>query len=500
MPFRRTFSQISVHKTSTVYKHTYSRKRETPNLTEGPIFTKLLLFCLPLMATNLLQVLYNAADMMIVSLSPEKSAVGAIGTTGAFVNLVVNVFIGFATGANVIVARALGAKDHEQVSKATHTALLLGVGFGVLGAGIGLVLSEPVLSAMGAEGKLLELATTYTRIYFLGVPFVSVANYLIAIFRAKGDTRTPLTVLSVSGLVNVALNLFFVLVCHMSVEGVAIATSASNLFSAVWLGAILMRDEGPCRLQASHLRLDRMSVRNILYVGLPAGIQGSLFSLSNMLMQSSILQVNNMLCPPGSAYDAVVNGNAAGTNLEGFAYTAQNSVYQGAITFTSQHVGAKKYKRIYRLAGCCFLLGAVIATVVSLVIFFVRDPFLALYGIHNSVEGSLESIAYNTAYLRMVYMMLPYFLLSLMDVGCGLLRGLGKAVSATVITLLGACLFRVVWILTVFRLFPTLESIYISYPVSWAITAAVYMVCIFLTLRNRVREEKPMSGTELFEK
>ncbi len=490
MPFRRTFSTSSVHKQAGgIYKHTYSKKRQIPNLTEGPIFGKLLMFCLPLIATNLLQVLYNAADMMVVSLSPEKGAVGAIGTTGAFVNLVVNVFIGFATGANVVVARALGANDRDRASKATHTALVLGGIFGVLGMGIGLAFARPILSLMGAEGKLLDLATTYTQIYFLGVPFISVSNYLIAIYRAKGDTRTPLAVLSLSGLVNVALNLFFVVVCGLSVEGVAIATSVSNLVSAIWLGAILMKDESPCRLSLKCLRPDRPSVRSILYVGFPAGIQGSLFSISNMLMQSSILQVNNALCPPGSAYDAVVNGNAAGANLEMFAFTAQNSVYQGAITFTSQNVGAKKHKRIYRLSFCCYLLGAAIATVTSLAVFFARDPLLALYGIHNGVEGSLESIAYDTAYLRMVYMMIPYFTISLMDVGCGILRGLGKAISATVITLLGACAFRVIWIFTVFQAIPTLDVIYISYPISWIITAAVYIVCILLTLRNRVKKD-----------
>ncbi len=491
MPFKRTYSTGAMHRSASAYRHTYSKKRETPNLTEGPIFVKLLLFCLPLMATNLLQVLYNAADMMVVSLSHESAAVGSIGTTGAFVNLVVNVFIGFATGANVIVARALGAKDNDRASRATHTALVLGVLFGLAGAAIGLVSSRTVLSLMGAEGKVLDLATTYTRIYFLGVPFISVANYLIAIFRAKGDTRTPLLVLSISGIVNVAFNLFFVLVCGMSVEGVAIATSISNLVSAVWLAAILMRDEGPCRLQFRRLHADRQSVKDIIYVGLPAGIQGSLFSISNMLMQSSVLQLNNALCPPEtSAFPAVLNGNAAGANLEMFAFTAQNAVYQGAITFTSQHMGARKHKRIYRLSACCYLLGAVIATVMSLIIIFARDPLLALYNVHNGAEGTLDAIAYNTAYLRMIYLMLPYFTISCMDVGCGILRGLGKAISATVITLLGACAFRIIWIFTVFKLFPTLEVLFLSYPISWIITAAVYMIFIFSTLKKRVREEE----------
>ena len=270
------------------------------DFTEGKVFLKIVLFILPIIATNLLQVLYNAADMMVVSLSSEPNAVGAIGTTGAFINLIVNVFIGFSVGANVVVAREIGAKDQSRVQKAVHTSLLMAVAFGFVGMGIGLLVSRPVLSFMGNTGSLLELAVAYTDIYFCGVPFLALTNYLIAIFRAKGDAKTPLVVLTSTGVLNVALNLFFVLVTGMSVEGVALATGISNVVSFILLLWKLHRDRDDTKFSFRKLKMDWNAFRDIVVNGLPAGIQGALFSLSNMLIQSSIVQVNNAVVPPDS--------------------------------------------------------------------------------------------------------------------------------------------------------------------------------------------------------
>ncbi len=459
-------------------------------MTEGPLFGKILLFILPLMATNLLQTFYNAADMMVVGLSAEPDAVGAIGTTGSFINLVVNVFIGFATGANVVVARHLGAHENERTSRTVHTALTISVLFGLLATGIGLVISRPVLSIMGAEGKLLDLATLYTKLYFAGAPFLALTNYLIAIFRAKGDTKTPLYILASAGLINVALNLFFVLVVGLSVEGVALATVISNVVSAVLLLVKLAKDEGPCRFSFKKLCLDRFAFRKIVYIGLPAGVQGSLFALSNMIIQSSILQVNNAMCSPDSAYQPVVKGNAAAANLEGFAYTAQNSVYQGAITFTSQNVGAAKYERVWRVMACCYAIAFVISALFGGSIFLFREPLLALYDVLPGAAGSLEQIAFDTAYIRMLYMLIPYFIISFMETGCGIVRGLGKSLSSTVISLLGACVFRVVWVYTIFRFSPTLEILYLSYPLSWGLTAAAQFLCAVFALRHYIKTRK----------
>ena len=489
MPYRRTFLHTSTHKNASTYRHTYSSKvKGTINMTEGGVFGKILLFAFPLMITNLLQVFYNAADMIIVSMSSEPNAVGAIGMTGSFINLVVNVFTGFATGATVVVARNIGAKDDEGISRSVHTSLLMSVIFGVVSGTLGLFISRPILSLMGAKGNLLTLATTYTFIYFCGVPFIALANYLISIFRAKGDTRTPLYVLSACGLLNVLLNLFFVLACHLSVEGVALATSISNALSAILLLIFLSKDEGPCRFYFSKLCLDKKAFRDILYVGLPAGIQGSLFSISNMTIQSSILQINNALSPVGSAFDPVVNGNAAAANLEGFAYTAQNSIYQAAITFTSQNVGAGKQERVYKIMRSCYLLGACIASAVALFIFFMREPLLSLYGVRDAAAETLEKIAFDTATKRMCYMFIPYFTISFMEVGCGIVRGLGKAISSTIISLLGACAFRVIWISTVFKLIPKLDIIYVSYSISWALTGTAFLVYSLVTLKKLIKK------------
>ncbi len=462
-----------------------TRKRLT--MTEGPLFGKILLFVLPIMATNLLQVLYNAADMVTVSLSTEPDAVGAIGTTGAFITLIVNIFIGFATGANVMVARHIGARDADSTSRTVHTALLMSVLFGAVGTVIGLLLSHPMLALMGNTGKLLALATTYTRIYFLGVPFISVTNYAIAIFRAKGDTKTPLLVLTATGLLNVALNLFLVLVCHLSVEGVSISTTVSNAVSMVVLLFKLSRSDDACRFSPRLLRLDRRAFLDIIRIGVPAGIQGALFSVSNMLIQSAILQVNNTLCSPTAAYQPVVKGNAAAANLEGFAYTATNSVYQAAVTFTGQNVGAAKYERVWRVMRCCYLITFFVAVISGAVLILFRVPLLALYGVVDGPEGSLEHLAMYTATVRTYYMIIPYFTLAFMEVGSGILRGMGHSTTSTVISLIGACLSRIVWINTVFRLLPTLEIIYISYPITWALTAATSFLFSVRYLRRLIK-------------
>lgn len=471
------------------YHHTYLAKASI-NMTEGTLFGKIFLFSVPLIITNLLQMFYNAADMMIVSLSHEPDAVGAIGMTSSFINLVLNVCVGFSTGANVMVAKHLGAKEDKRASRTMHTAIVMSVIFGVASAIVGLFISRPILSLMGAKRNLLDLATTYTLIYFGGIPFVSMSNYLTSIFRAKGDTRTPLFVFSFSGLINVLLNLFFVLVCGLSVDGVALATILSNFMAVIFLTLRLSKDQSACKFSFNKLCFDRQAFRDILHIGLPAGIQGSLFSISNILIQSSILRMNTILCPAQSEFEPVVNGNAAATNLECFAYTAQNAIYQAAITFTSQNAGAKKHKRIYKIMGYSYLLGACVSALFALSIFFLREPLLALYGIKEASTGSLEHIAYNTAITRMVFILIPYVTISFMEVGSGIVCGLGKTISSTIISLLSACAFRVIWILFVFNNFPSLEIIYIVSPISWVMTGTVFFIYSLRVLRKIIKNQK----------
>ena len=445
---------------------------------EGPLLGKVFLFALPLMATNLLQMLYNAADMIIAGMSGVEGAIGSIGTCGAMINFILNIFSGFAIGTNVVVARNIGRGDKEATSQSVHTSLVMAALFGAICAGVGLFVSRPILKLLGDEGHVLELATLYTRIYFAGAPFLAVSNYLIAIFRAKGDTRTPLYILTGTGLLNVGMNLLFVLVFGMSVDGVACATVIANAANVLILGIVLMRDAGWCRLELRKLRITGTAMKEIIRDGLPAGVQGMLFSLSNMLIQSTIIGINNTTCPGGSA---VIDGNAAATNLEGFAYVATNSVYQAAVTFTSQHHGAKKYKRIGTVMRCCYFVTALVAVSAAAILLIFRHPLLALY-IQNGSELALE-----TAYTRFYINIAPYFTLAFMEVGSGVLRGLGKSTLSTVISLLGSCVFRLLWIYFIFPLNPVLWMVYLSYPISWALTALTHFTVSMVVRRRYMR-------------
>jgi len=469
------------------------RKKRDLRMTEGPVLNKIIRFMLPLMITNLLQVFYNAADMMVVELSGVEDAVGAVGTTSAFVALITNVFIGFSVGANVLVARNIGAKDEAGVSRAVHTAVCMSLIFGVSGGAVGIAVSKAVLVWMGTPEGLLGLATTYTYIYFAGIPFISIANYLISIFRAKGDTKTPLIVLMLSGILNVVLNLFFVLVCHFSVEGVALATVIANAVSAVVLILILMRDPGPCRFSFKQLRISKDALREIIGIGLPAGVQGALFSISNMLIQSSILQVNDRMVAEldvPASYEPVVKGNADTLSLENFAFTAVNAVHQAAVTFTGQNAGAKRYDRVKRVMGACFLVEGCVAVLITVLLILLRNPLLALYGVRAVIEDPVAMLAYNTAKTRIYIKWAPFIFYAALDVSNAVLRGLGKSMTSTTVSLVGTCFFRVAWIYTVFRHFSNLESLYISYPISWAASAIAALVCVVVVLRHRIAAQK----------
>lgn len=453
-------------------------KSKDINMLEGPLLGKVFRFALPLMLTNLLQMLYSAADMIIAGMSGVEGAIGSIGTCGAMINFILNIFSGFAIGTNVVVARNIGRGDPEETSKSVHTSLVMAALFGVICAVVGLFASRSILKLLGDEGHVLELASLYTRIYFAGAPFLAVSNYMIAILRAKGDTSTPLFILSGTGLLNVCMNLFFVLVLHRSVDGVAYATVIANAANVILLGIVLMRDTGWCRLELKKLRIDRAAMKEIIRDGLPAGVQGMLFSLSNMLIQSTIIGLNNAACPGGSS---IIDGNAAATNLEGFAYVATNSVYQASVTFTSQHHGARKYKRIGTVMRCCYFVTAMVAIVCAAILLIFRHPLLGLY-IQNGDEMALEA-----AYTRFYINIAPYVSLAFMEVGSGVLRGLGKSTLSTVISLVGSCVFRLVWIYLIFPLHPALWMVYLSYPISWTLTALTHFTVSMVVRRRYMR-------------
>lgn len=485
------------------------------DFTQGKIFLKFLWFTLPIIATNLLQVAYNIADMMVVSFSSEKNAVGAIGTTSSFVHLITNLCIGLSVGANVVLARHIGAKDEKRAEKTVHTSVLLSLGLGVLCMLIGLFISRPVLVVMGNQGDVLRLATRYTLIYFAGVPFLSLTNFLSAIFRAKGNAKLPLVVLSLSGLLNVALNFFFVLVVGWSVEGVALATAISNALSAGVLAIMLMREQDETKLYLRKLKLDWQECKEIFWIGFPAGLQSALFSMSNMIIQSSVVQVNNNVLNEmyggtfsPDVYQPVVSGNAAASNLETFVYTSMNAVYQSTITVTSQNVGAKRHERLRKIVRCAFLLTLLVAVGMGSILFALHKPLLSMYGIVGGASGSLEQVAMQTAITRMYFICIPYALAGWMEDWSGVLRGLGKSITSTVISIFGAVIFRIVWIVTVFRAYPTLESIFISYPISWIVTGVIAHIAVQIYIKKfkqqceREREvltEEPISPEIAFE-
>lgn len=447
----------------------FAKRRSQPDVLEGSLFKNYLVFIFPLIVTNLLQTFYHAADVAIVGWSGVEGAVGSIGITASVVNLVLNFFIGVSVGATVLVARSIGAGDEETISRTVHTSMCISVLLGVLAAVIGVFTARPVLELMGAEGKVLDMAARYAVIRFLAAPMISFSNFTISIFRAKGDTRTPMVVMSISGIFNVLLNMFFVLVCGMDVEGVAFATMLSQLLSSVILLCILMKDSGPCRVQLKKIRIDGNIFGEMLRIGLPAGVQNSIFSLSNMLLQSSVVSINNRMYPGGSV---VLDGNAVGHSLDGFIHQTQIAVHHAAVTFTSQHVGAKKIRRIRKVAAWGYLITFSVSVLMSGVIMLLEKPIVGLYvGGYENVEAVAQ-----IAYLRNSFMITTYFLLALMDMGAGLLRGMGKSMLSTAISVVGICGFRIAWVFVVLPHFGTLECLYTAYPISWLLTGTVNFI------------------------
>lgn len=452
------------------------------NMTQGPLLGKIIRFSVPLMLSGMLQLLYNAADVIVVGRFASSAALAAVGSTGALVNLLINLFIGVSVGCNVLVARYYGAGDHDAVSETVHCAVGASVIIGILAGIVGLIFSTPMLELMGSPVDVLPLASLYLRIYFCGMPFNIAYNFGAAILRAVGDTKRPLYILSLAGAVNVVLNLVLVIVFDMSVAGVAIATVLSQVISAVLVIRCLTLREDCCHLKLKDIRIHKDKLVGMIRVGLPAGIQGSLFSLSNVIIQSSV----------NSFGSVVVAGNSAAANIEGFVYTAMNAVYQACITFVSQNLGARKPRRILKVMGICILVVSVVGLVLGNLVYLCGHPLLSIYC--SDSEGLQEQMI-SVGLTRMTYLAAPYFLCGLMEIGCGGMRGLGWSWLPTTISLLGACGSRIVWIFTVFRQVGTLNSLYISYPISWALTFAAHMLCFFFAFR-RMRRTLPEDAEE----
>lgn len=451
---------------------THTRRYEI-DMTEGALFPKVLLFSVPLILSGMLQLLYNAADVIVVGQFAGAQALAAVGSTGSLINLLVNLFMGLSVGSSVVIARFFGAGDLIGVRRGVHTsitvALICGVGVGILG----FCLARPMLEMMSSPEDVIDLATLYVRIYFCGMPFNMLYNFGAAILRAQGDTRRPLYYLMISGLINVVLNLVLVCVFHLSVAGVAIATVISQVVSCAMVIICLLRSDGPTRLDLRSLSVHMPTLKGILRVGLPAGLQGCLFSISNVLIQSSINSFGSI----------TVAGNAAASNLEGFVYTAMNSIHQAALTFSSQNYGARKYSRVRRTMWVTLGTVFVIGLCLGLLVYRFGSVLLSLY------NNAPEVIRFGM--LRLSIILPTYFLCGMMDVMVGQLRGIGYSIMPMIVSLTGACLLRIVWIMTVFVQpgWHTREVLYWSYPLSWLVTFAVHMACYLVVARKLPRQD-----------
>ncbi len=446
-----------------------SRNHDTDMCT-GPLFGKIILFALPIMAMNLLQLLFNAADMIVVGRFASKEALAAVGATGSLINLIVTLFMGLSVGTSVIVAQDYGANQPAAVSRAVHTSIVLSAIGGLFVMAAGLLFCRPLLDMMGTPEDIVSLSALYLKIYFVGVPASMIYNFGSAILRAVGDSRHPMYYLIITGIVNVVLNLFFVIVLHMSVDGVAWATVISQYLSLVLIMICLYRCDGAIRFIPSKLSIDLEKLKAIVKIGLPAGLQGLLFSVSNVLIQSAVNSFGSVM----------VAASAAASNVEGLVGTSINAYYNAAITSVGQNMGAGKYDRIDLTAKICTVL--IFATWIllgSLTLLFGR-PLLGLYTEDSEVIG--------IGMLRLKVMMAAYFTCGIMNVFPGLTRAMGSSMMPMLCTLLGACLMRIVWLATVFAWFPTVIVLFACYPVTWALTG-IGQVAIFLHMRKKVRAD-----------
>lgn len=447
-------------------------KQYEMDMCSGPILRKMLMFALPLMLSSILQLLFNAADIVVVGKFAGDNSLAAVGSNTALINLLTNLFIGLSIGANVVAARHYGAKAWDDLRRTVHTAMLLSMLSGALLV-LGVIGAEQMLIWMQTPEEVLPLATVYLRIYFLGMISTMVYNFGSALLRAVGDTKRPLYFLLCAGIINVILNLLFVIGFQMDVMGVAIATVISETVSALLVLRCLVKEKGGIHLELRAMRIDRKKMLQILRIGLPAGFQGVVFALSNVVIQSSVNIFGNI----------VVAGNSAAANLEGFVYMAMNAFYQTTLSFVSQNYGAGEQKRINRIVllgeACVIVTGTLLG---NMVVFFGND-LLQIY------SNNPEVIA--AGMVRLHYISMIYALCGIMDVMVGALRGIGYSIMPMIVSIVGVCVLRLIWLATVFQIpeFHKIETVYLSYPVTWILTSLVYIV-FFVWIRIRSARKK----------
>ncbi len=441
-------------------------KKFSLDMTEGPFLKKILLFSVPLMLTGLLQLAYNSADVIVVGKCVGPEALAAVGSTGSLVNLFLNVFLGLSMGSGVMVARHIGEKDNKKIHECVHTAMLMSVICGLFIGTVGFFVSKYMLRIMDVPPDVIELATLYLKIYFLGSPGLLAYNFGASIIRATGDTKRPLYILSLSGLVNVGLNLLLVLVFNMGVSGVAIATIVSQYFSAIFIVIYLMRMPNSCKLIVNKLKLYKSELKSIVRLGVPAGVQNSLFSVSNVIIQSTV----------NSFGSVAMAGIAAGSNFDSYVYTCTNAVAQTAMNFTSQNMGAKKYRNVGKVYRYCLIVTVIVGLAMGWLGRLFGDQIVGLF------SDEAEVIAIGAERLKMI--MPFYFFCSLMDVAACQIRGMGKSVEPMIVSLIGACGIRLFWVFFVLPYNHTLMFLYIAYPLSWSLTFFAQFILYFIIKRR----------------
>ena len=450
------------------------KKSYEMNMCEGAIFPKLCIFAFPLMLSSVLQLLFNAADVIVVGRFSGSQALAAVGATTSLIQLIVNLFLGISIGTNVITARYYGAQDTESVHKTVHTSILVAAIGGFFMIFVGVLASRPVLSAMGTPADVLSQSVLYMSIYFIGMPAFMVYNFGAAILRAIGDTRRPLIYLTISGILNVILNLFFVILMKLGVAGVALATIVSQYLSAVLILRCLNQSDGVYRLDFKKLHIYKEKLAEMLRIGM-AGMQSAIFSISNVLIQSSVNSFGSL----------VMAGNTASNNIEGFVYVSMNSITQTALSFTSQNYGAGRYDRIDKILLRCLAFVSAVGLILGGGAWLLGQPLLSLY------TSDPQVVTYGIFRLSIICTL--YFICGIMDVFTGTIRGLGYSVLPMVVSLLGACAFRIIWIFTVFQMYHSTFALYISYPISWLLTAFVHLCC-YLIIRRKVFSGKDKSA------
>lgn len=438
------------------------------NLTEGPLFKQTVAFTVPILLSGLLQLCFNAADMIVVGRFASAQSLAAVGSTGSLCNLIVTIFMGLSVGANVIVANHFGAKDRKGVSRAAHTAVTVSLFGGLLMMAIGLFAAKPMLMLMQVpEESVLPKACLYMWIYCCGIPANLLYNFGSAILRAVGDTKSPLRYLTLAGIVNVILNLLFVIAFHLDVAGVAIATVASHIISAVLIMRNLLRSREACRISYRLLRIDTAILKNIVRIGLPAGIQSSLFSIANMTIQSGVNELG----------DFVMAGNTAASNIEGFIYVATAAYYQAVTTFAGQNYGAGNYRRIVSSFLYCTLSAVAINIFCAVIVMVSAPQLVAIYNDDPAVIAAGVS--------RLTVLAFTYIACSVMDNITGALRGLGHSIRPAIVTLGGACLLRILWVVIAFPYHRTLPFLVLCFPLSWIVVSAINGASLYGILKEK---------------